>query len=56
MTDIETGTEWSTLTGTATNGPLAGERLRQLPTTPSFWFAWIDLFPATDLFQETPVE
>ncbi len=56
MTDIETGTKWSTFTGVATAGPLAGERLEQLPTTPSFWFAWLDLFPNTHLFQETPVE
>ncbi len=56
MIDIETGTEWSTLTGIAAAGPLVGERLKQLPTTPSFWFAWLDLFPDTDLFQGTSVE
>lgn len=38
------------LTGAATNELLVGERLTQLPTTPSFWFAWFGLFPATDLF------
>ena len=55
MTDEETGSTWSMLTGAAVAGPLADERLRQLPTTPSFWFAWLDLFPDTDLYRG-PVE
>ena len=54
MTDDETGSTWSMLTGAATAGPLASERLRQLPTTPSFWFAWLDLFPDTDLYEAAP--
>ena len=51
MADDETRSTWSMLTGLAVDGPLTGARLTQLPTTPSFWFAWLDLFPATALFE-----
>jgi hypothetical protein len=55
MTDEETGSIWAMRTGRALSGPLADEALKQIPTTPSFWFIWLDLFPMTELFG-TPVE
>ncbi len=55
MTDQETGSTWDVLTGLSIAGPLTGEQLRQFPTTPSFWFAWLDLFPDTGLYS-IPVE
>lgn len=37
--DDETGSTW-TITGVATQGPLAGEVLRSIPHIDTFWFAW----------------
>ncbi|MBI2210145.1 MAG: hypothetical protein HYV05_02185 [Deltaproteobacteria bacterium] len=34
----------------AIQGPLQGRRLESLPTTPSFWFGWVDHYPKTELF------
>ena len=45
LVDRETSTLWSGLTGIAVDGPLSGDRLRQLPSTPVFWFAWSDFYP-----------
>ena len=56
MREDETGTLWQALTGRALEGPLAGSRLEQVATTPSFWFAWIDLFPDTDVYGPSLVE
>ncbi len=50
MRDEETGSLWDGLTAEALEGPLAGERLRQLPSNYSFWFAWKDYHPETALF------
>ena len=52
MRDRETGSVWSAGTGEAISGPLEGARLVQIPTTPSFWFAWVDLFPDTSVWGE----
>ncbi len=52
LTDEETGTLWHGLTGDASEGPLAGQRLRQLPATDSFWFGWKDHFPNTAVWGE----
>ena len=51
MRDSETGSVWTASGGGALSGPLAGSRLTQLAATPSFWFAWIDLFPATSVYE-----
>jgi hypothetical protein len=56
MKDNETGTLWQALTGKALVGPLTGARLEQVATTPSFWFAWIDLFPDTDVYEPSLLE
>ncbi len=52
MRDRETGSIWSASTGEAIFGPLEGASLIQIPTTPSFWFAWVDLFPDTTVWGE----
>ena len=48
--DGQTGSQW-TLTGRAVEGPLAGERLRPLPTRRAFWFALAIALPDVALFQ-----
>ena len=50
MEDRETGTTWDLLTGRATVGPLAGAGLERLPSHYSFWFAWSDFHPGTELY------
>ena len=47
--DQQTGSVWN-LDGLAVSGPLAGERLRPIPTFTSFWFAWASFNPGTELF------
>ncbi len=44
--DNETGSRWNLL-GEATDGPLAGAKLRQLHAFPHFWFAWAAFYPDT---------
>ncbi len=50
LTDAETGSTWQGLTGMATGGPLAGERLTRLKSTNSFWFGWKDFYPDTRVY------
>ncbi len=50
MRDTETGSVWSKQSGEAISGPLAGGRLDQFPTFVSFWFAWKDFHPDTQLY------
>ncbi len=50
MQDLETGSLWQVLTGQAVDGPLFGQRLERLPSHYSFWFAWSDFHPETDLY------
>ena len=52
MADEETGTHWRMLTGEAVAGELTGTSLEQIPSNYSFWFAWKDWHPGTDLFGE----
>jgi hypothetical protein len=47
VVDLQTGTRWDPLTGIALAGPLRGERLAQLPSTWSYWFAWRRFHPQT---------
>ena len=51
MTDDDTGTVWSKLTGIAVDGPLEGRRLKPVLFFNSFWFAWSDFYPNTELFE-----
>ena len=48
--DQETGSNWQALTGRAIDGPLAGEALTRLPSNYSFWFAWSDFYPDSQLY------
>ena len=50
LRDQETGSTWQGLTGRAIDGPLEGTALRRLPSHYSFWFAWSDFHPNTDLY------
>lgn len=51
LRDQETGSLWSGLTGEATEGPLAGEMLAQIPSFYAFWFAWSDFYVNTEVFE-----
>ena len=51
MTDTETGTVWDKLTGVAREGELKGARLTPWPYFNAFWFAWMDFYPNTELFE-----
>ena len=48
--DRETNSTWQVLTGRAIDGPLAGEVLTRLTSNYSFWFAWSDFYPDTQLY------
>jgi len=50
MRDQETNSTWQALTGRAIDGPLAGEVLTRLTSNYSFWFAWSDFYPHTQLY------
>lgn len=54
MTDAETGSVWSKLSGVALEGPLKGKQLAPYPKFDSFWFAWTDFYPSTELFERSP--
>jgi hypothetical protein len=47
--DVETGTSWRLLDGLAIEGTLKGSTLQILPSHLSYWFAWTDHYPNTDL-------
>ena len=50
LRDLETGTTWKAFTGVATEGPLIGATLKRAPSHLSFWFAWKDWNPETELY------
>jgi len=47
LTDTQTGTLWSGLTGKALKGELVGKRLRPVPHMLNYWFAWAAYNPRT---------
>ena len=51
MEDRQTGSTWQVLTGRVVMGRLVGTRLRQLPATRVFWFAWKGFYPETRLWR-----
>ena len=51
MTDRETGSIWDKRTGEALSGELTGNRLEQALFISSFWFAWSDFWPDTELYE-----
>jgi hypothetical protein len=52
MKDQETGTIWEALTGHAISGPLCGGELTRLNPEYSFWFAWSQLHPGTEVYPQ----
>jgi hypothetical protein len=46
--DLETGSTWN-LAGAATEGPLAGRKLRYLPSHVSEWFVWAAHYPEIEI-------
>ena len=51
MVDEETGTRWVAITGEAVEGKLADARLERVPSHYSFWFAWKDFYPETEVYE-----
>ena len=51
MTDRETGSTWSKITGEAIAGDLKGERLGRYLYITAFWFGWTDFHPQTELYE-----
>ena len=51
--DRETGSTWNKETGIATEGQLMGKRLQLVPSFVSFWFAWTDYYPSTELYTDS---
>ena len=52
MVDRETGSRWVALTGEAVEGPLDGAVLKRFRSHLSFWFAWTDFYPDTQVYGE----
>lgn len=50
LVDDGTASVWEGLSGRAVQGPFKGRKLEPLPTTPSFWFGWLDHYPNTELY------
>ena len=50
LEDNETGSRWMAFTGTAIEGELKGKTLNRALSHLSFWFAWKDWNPDTELF------
>ncbi len=43
--DRVSGTIWNAETGEGVSGPLAGHALAAVPSTTSYWFAWLNFYP-----------
>ena len=50
LVDEQTGSRWTAFTGAAIDGELNGTRLERIPSHLSFWFAWSDWNPQTEIF------
>ncbi len=50
LIDDETGSRWMAFTGRAIEGELKGERMECVLSHLSFWFAWTDWNPDTELY------
>jgi len=50
LVDEGTGSRWN-VHGVATDGPMAGVRLTQIPAHNSFWFAWLTFWQDTDVWK-----
>ena len=54
LEDTTTGSTWDIVTGTAVAGPLEGKHLQRVLHYNIYWFAWVDFYPHTMLFQGAP--
>jgi len=50
LVDEETGSRWSAFTGRAIDGELRGKTMERVLSHLSFWFAWTDWNPDTELY------
>lgn len=50
LVDIQTGSTWNVARGIATDGPLRGEVLRNIPYISSFDWAWEDFYPHSEFY------
>ncbi len=50
LVDDRTGSTWVAFTGRAIAGKMKGTTLERVPSHLSFWFAWTDWNPETDLY------
>jgi hypothetical protein len=50
ITDTETGSKWMALTGMAVEGEMSGSTMGRMLSHLSFWFAWKDWNPKTELY------
>lgn len=48
--DATTGTVWDLVAGEAVEGPMKGAKLKQVPATDAYWFAWAAFYPRTGLW------
>lgn len=55
LVDRETGSRWSPATGRAAGGPLRDLTLARLPAVTSYWFAWRDFYPRTEIWSNARV-
>ena len=53
LIDNETQSTWDAWLGTATSGPLEGQRMRRVDSTRSFWFGWKDWYPDTRIYGQS---
>lgn len=53
LKDAESASLWDIELGQATEGPFAGERLSRLTAPIVFWFAWSDIYPDTELYENS---
>jgi hypothetical protein len=50
LVDDRTGSMWVAFTGKAVGGKMKGTTLKRVPSHLSFWFAWTDWNPETELY------
>ena len=50
LIDEQTGSRWTAFTGSAIDGELKGSRLERISSHLSFWFAWSDWNPQTEIY------
>ena len=50
LVDQETGSKWMAVSGEAVEGPLNGAKLKRFRFHLTFWFAWKDYYPYTEVY------